>query len=191
MAKKMYDDDVEFPGIVKIACYIWIVFGLIAIAQGIMFLAMPSDNLKKDELNYNYPGLVGALLIGICFAVTGLQLLTGKVLEIVGAAVGSLFIGLLMLGLSGLVANYDALTLAIPGFIAGLGLIVAGVMVIMGRSQFMAWKRAKKKRKQRAVDEDDDDDRPRRRKPPRRRDDDDEEEERPRRRKPRRDEDDD
>jgi hypothetical protein len=108
-------------------------------------------------------GVIFVILIGAVFLNVGVQSVRGTARDTLGNGIGSILFGLLyggagtflMIGsffLHTLAAETEtaALMLGIFGTIAllcGLGLLAAGVMALVGRDEYKAWRRAEKRRR--------------------------------------------
>lgn len=191
------DDEAPFPMSVRVGGILWIVYGCLGLISSVA-------NLATGGQNANPATPICSVLVALAFLITGVQTVTGKVSDLLGAGIASIILGLIT-GAAGVfllvsakgnqVPQFAYLLLMVIGLLAIL-LISAGFLVIAGRTQFLEWREAmglgrkkKKKKKKRRVayDEDEPDDRPRRR----REDDEDFEEEQPRARRVEIDEEDD
>jgi hypothetical protein len=191
----------SFPGIVRAAGIIWIGVGGLELLNAVANAVMAGMNQNQN------PGSVGGVCcaggIGIAFLVCGIQTVTGKATDTLGNAIGSLALGLLLLGLGVLVgfggailganpnANANAnglpavvfVILGVITSVLGLTLILAGVLALMGRARYKEWRQAnfpssRSRRRRPRDDDEDEDEEPRRR----RRDEDEDDEPRRRRR---------
>lgn len=120
----------KLPGIVLAAGIIWIIIG----APIVLFMLIP---LLLAVLFGQLGGAGGALILitgliaafGAVFITVGVKTIRGTAADTLGNGIGSIIFGLLMGGLS--------LDLQHGG--AGLALIVAGVLALVGRAGYLAW----------------------------------------------------
>jgi hypothetical protein len=92
-------------------------------------------------------GVCGGLLLGLFGAVfvhVGVQSVRGTARDTLGNGIGSIIFGLLNLGSGTLQAGAGQVIQAGVGFLVGAGLIAAGVLALVGRSDYKAWRRAQK-----------------------------------------------
>ena len=154
-------ENVPFPVPVRIAGVIWIVFGgLIVMGAALTLLTSLSrpqvPNAGAQTAGNVCQGLF-QLLIGAAFLFVGVQTVKGTAKDTLGNAIGSIILGALNGGF-GFVLVLGALALAGGGMaalavvlggisvLAGLGLITAGVLALVGRKEYRAWKQAQKRR---------------------------------------------
>ncbi|HEY2787698.1 MAG TPA: hypothetical protein VGJ05_22260 [Fimbriiglobus sp.] len=177
-----------YPVIVRIAAVLWIGFGALGLIGGMIQLGQAGAQRGNGQ---STGGPCCGFVIAIAFIVVGYQTLTGKAKDTLGNGIGSILIGLLYLAIAGVLfaavrvrAQFGGEVNFIAVFVGliGISLILAGMLAIVGRENYKAWRIesgiAKPRRRRRTRVEDDD--RPRRR----RRDDVDDYDDRPRRRRP-------
>jgi hypothetical protein len=152
--------DVPFPTVVKIAGYIWIVFGCLILLSGLLNLMMAGAAARGA--GGPPPTCAGGLgiLFGIMFLHVGRQSVYGTARDTLGNGIGSIGIGLLNAGVGvpvllggAAIGGKAALIGLIAGGIsvaAGAGLLIAGVLALVGRSDYKAWRRAQRERRERA-----------------------------------------
>jgi hypothetical protein len=101
--------------------------------------------------------MVFALLFGDGIVFVGVQSIRGTASDTLGNGIGSILLGLLCLSCGGSdllsVASgvggrpiAVGVTSAAVNLLAGVGLLAAGVLALVGRSEYMAWKRRSKRR---------------------------------------------
>jgi hypothetical protein len=108
----------------------------------------PAPTEKIQAVLYVAIGV--ALLIGVVFAVTGLQALCGGAKSFMGAGIASIFLGLLA-GASGVAqASQSVNPIAfVASGLSALGALMGGVAAISGSKKYQMWR---KQRKARAID---------------------------------------
>jgi hypothetical protein len=145
-----------FPKLVRVAGVIWIVFGcLLLVNGGISLLLSYAADPGKDLLPGQRMELAAYVLavFGLAFLLVGWQSTQGTAKDTLGNGIGSIGIGLVN-GAGGALIVLGALSRgvqlqALVGgfcFLAGLGLLVAGALALMGRDQYKAWRLAQKRR---------------------------------------------
>ena len=199
----MTDDDYDydprepaFPVSVRLAGAGWVAVGILSLLSAALQIMMAgaANNVNANNAAPAAPGqspISGCCpaLFGIAFIYVGIQTVTGKAKDTLGNAIGSLIFG-------GLIATVCVLVLVLmnanPNAAAGMRFggieiaimlamsllyIVPGILALVGRRSYRAWKKyhAPVRRRRRRDDdfEDDSDDEPRPRR--RRRDDEDDE----------------
>jgi hypothetical protein len=126
---------------------LWILYGILQLGSIILSLALAPDSV---------PQLACSVLFGIAFAYCGYQTVTGAAKDTLGNALGSLFFGLLAAGLAVVVLiapnpQGGALEKMIGLLAIGLStsiLIAAGILALVGRSDYLAWRTAERQRDQ-------------------------------------------
>ncbi len=159
------DGPVEYPKPVSVAGVLWIVFGaitLLNVAVGLLLVAAVAGGF--GELGARGTGMVcGAVLsalFGAVFIHVGVQSVRGTARDTLGNGIGSIIFGLLQLAVGVLkMIQADAIVGSI-GLLSGVGLLVAGVLALVGRDKYKAWRRSQRVERDRRRD--DSDDRPRR-----------------------------
>jgi hypothetical protein len=183
MRNESSDDREEprFPLTVQIAGVLWIVFGVIKILDAVLMTAMMGDQANNPNKAAAPPmgGLFGCgFLVAVAFIVVGYQSFHGTAKDTLGNGAGSIILGLLA-GAASVFMNRapgNDIELAV-GMAFGLGLIFAGVLAIVGRTDYKRWRKFQKaQQRMREAESDDEDDRPQR---SRRRREEEEDEERP------------
>jgi hypothetical protein len=147
--------DAPFPPVVLIAGVAWILFGGLGLANAVAALALLGATPPEQR-----PGATCAvplsILFAVAFIVVGFQGIMGTAKDTMGNGVGSILFGLLNLGFGALllagsvtIAGAEELAWLIGGgfsVAAGLGLLAAGVLALVGRQDYLAWRRAQKDR---------------------------------------------
>ena len=156
----------DVPRLVRTAGIIWIVFGSMLLINAVVSLGASGAAVRAGENTGggSCGGVVG-IGFGIAFIIVGWQSLKGTAKDTLGNGVGSIIIGALYavggavvlvlgLGMYTLISqgkatapNVDqaALLVTVSGgvlLLSGLGLILAGVLALMGRADYKAYRRA-------------------------------------------------
>jgi len=121
----------QMPGTVKAAAILWIIVGSLGLLGQLMALG-----------NFRPQSFV-AIAIAIAFIVAGVQTISGKARDtlwngIASIVIGALNCGLLLfitLGMGGL-----GPVVLLSGLPVALGLIVAGILALVGRAGYRAWR---------------------------------------------------
>jgi hypothetical protein len=151
----------DFPATVTVAGIIWIVIGGLSILQLLLMLVLPAampqakarpadqgqENVQRVAKGV---GLCCGSLIGGAFIFVGAQSVRGTANDTLGNGIGSIVLGILQLAYSAIAAlvRVSFLDLAI-GCILGIGLLVAGVIALLGRSDYKAWRESQMPRRRR------------------------------------------
>jgi len=126
--------------------------GCVALVNGMLNLALNAGG--------NSPGgpcsVAVVFLVGVVFLHVGWQTVQGKARDTLGNGVGSLIFALFNLAVIGLlvVGGFAAggpqgMIVGIVGGISsviGIALVVAGILALVGRAEYRAWRDAEKKR---------------------------------------------
>jgi hypothetical protein len=164
------EDDIaiSYPLTVRLAAIAWIAFGclmlLVSMTTCLLRLEMigaageaarqagaPARGAGPEAVG----GVCGSIIqvvFAVAFIGVGIHTALGKARDTLGNAIGSIVFGLLGLGCGGLmivggVAMGGAvpIALAIAGgvnVLTGLGLIAVGIMAVVGRGRYLAWRRS-------------------------------------------------
>lgn len=138
-----------FPGTVTAAGIIWIVFGGIILLNMVIVVMVLTVFAAETR---GVPGAAGAAAAGaICtmlfvglfggaFVFVGVQTVRGTARGTLENAIGSLIFGaiLFVLGVVGLGQGFGVQVLM--NFVYGAGLLAAGVLALVGRDGYMAWR---------------------------------------------------
>jgi uncharacterized membrane protein HdeD (DUF308 family) len=149
-----------YPATVRIAGIVWIVFGGLILLSGIVTLVMLAA--AGAAVQGAVPGAVQggifaggacifviAALFGAAFLFVGVQTVQGAATDTLGNSIGSLVFGALNLGAGVLQAGQAQAIQAAINFLAGVGLIAAGILALVGREEYRAWRRAARARRRR------------------------------------------
>ncbi len=154
------EDEPVFPGTVRGAGIAWIVFGGLILANILVVLIVALSLEAKDRAPGDLRGdrLAEVLGIVVCaglflgligggFIYVGVQSVNGAAQDTLGNGIGSIIFGVLNLaaGIARIGAGFF-----IDGVISvlcGSGLLAAGVMALVGREEYRAWRRAHKARR--------------------------------------------
>jgi len=139
------DDEAEwvYPTSVTIAGIVWIVFGGIILVNVLVLLLMPRWQREAAMIG-GASARFFRDLFGAAFIYVGVQSVRGTARDTLGNGIGSIVFGLLKLVWGGLQASDGENIQAGIGFLAGAALIAAGVLALIGRSKYKAWRRAEK-----------------------------------------------
>jgi hypothetical protein len=151
-----YDDEPGFPATVMAAGIFWIALGAVLVLALLVALAgaffMAQGRQEKGEVVFG--GICTGLffgLIGAAFIFVGVQSVLGTARDTIGNGIGSIIFGVL----NGGAGLGQILTLqyiqSVVSFLCGVGLLAAGVLALVGRNQYKAWRRARRPRRRRRV----------------------------------------
>jgi hypothetical protein len=143
--------DVPFPGKVLAAGIIWIIAGGLQLL-GAAILLFAALVLSGSGLGSLFAGPAMCLglfvgLIGAAFLLVGTQTVRGTAADTLGNSIGSIILG--ALGVAVGLANMSA-GRGLDGFmnvLSGGGLITAGVLALIGRTDYKVWKRSQGRRR--------------------------------------------
>jgi hypothetical protein len=173
------DDDYDssrvppYPNQLKIAGYLWMAFGILILANGLYTLAVVYGGVGGGRGAVAVGGGIGVgllTLFGAAFIHVGLQSITGTAKDTMGNGIGSLVFAALQFGSAFWAMSLVGFQLLLlVQILAGAGLLLAGVLALLARAEFLDWKKAKKlspgnsdtyfgKRKSKPKREDEDDD---------------------------------
>lgn len=130
----------QYPGTVRAAGTIWAILGGLILLSAVLALLLTSGDRGSVWVG---------LVFGIAFVYLGIQHMRGTVRDTLNNGIGSIILGLLDLGYSGLLVGgvvSGGTPQAIGGVISGMGLLVAGVLALVGRRDYKAWYQAHKDR---------------------------------------------
>ncbi len=159
-----YVKSVRYPAMIRVAAIVWILFGCLILVNGgvslIVQFTMQAQNGPAAAGGAAIGGACGmavVLLFGVGFILVGVQTLRGTAADTLGNGIGSIVFGLLNLGCggaaltSGLVAGGQAaimgLISGVISLIAGVGLVAAGIVVLVGRTSYLAWRNGQRRRR--------------------------------------------
>jgi hypothetical protein len=157
------------PASVRAAGIIWIVFGGLLVVSVVLMLAQAGGAAAaggpKEAAPAAAGGVCGALLVGLfaaAFIFVGVQSVKGTARDTLGNGIGSIVFGLLNLGwglvLAGLAAvlaggranaGWAAVLAGSISAVTGVALLVAGVLALVGRGDYRAWRQAQRPRRRR------------------------------------------
>ena len=136
----------RFPPVVLVAGIAWIVFGglillnLVFVVLAVLVAAGAQGGAQQGA--FLAGGLCVAVVIGLfgaAFLFVGIQTVRGTARDTLGSAIGSLVIGALNL-LAGGGAVMTGNIQGVINLLAGAGLVTAGVLALVGRSEYRAWR---------------------------------------------------
>ena len=156
-----YEEEIPFPQTVKAAGVIWIVFGCIILLNlvAVVFIVFLFAANQR-----NGPAAAGAVGGGVCvaaiiglfaaaFLFVGVQTVRGTARDTVGNSVGSLVFALFQFGgvaLNGIAGQFVQAGVSAIG---GMLLFAAGVLALVGRSQYKEWRKEQAARRKREAAE--------------------------------------
>jgi hypothetical protein len=151
-------DGPKYPRAVHIAGVIWIIFGSLILLNAAINLLLTVGMAAGDGAQAaggGSPVWIG-VLVGAVFIHVGVQSTRGTAKDTLGNGIGSLIFGLLNGGFGAFLIVGAIAAGGIAGLIAaifggisllgGIGLLVAGVLALVGREEYKAWRRAQKSR---------------------------------------------
>ena len=155
------------PGIIRAAWVMWLVMGVVFVLFGcanvIMSAVLADQKPNRASTVSEGCGTWFAFGIGAALFVAGQNLRRGKAKDVVVAAVLSILLGLFYaavgVGAFIFLARNEvlALILAATGFLIAAGSILPGVLALVGRQQYLEWRRANRRRRRRRYEDEDDD----------------------------------
>ena len=135
----------KFPGVVVAAGIIWIVLGGIVLYQGVAGLLLFADQpayVGEAAADPTLQGRVrwfgaGLVAFGGAFILAGILSVRGAATDTLGKGIGSVLSGIVVAVMVG------GPSLDIRGGGIGVGLVVAGILALVGRSEYLAWRRSR------------------------------------------------
>ena len=132
----------KFPGVVLAAGITWIVLGGIILYQGVVGLALFADDTARfrgvaldPPMQDRVRGFgAGLILFGGAFILAGILSVRGAASDTLGKGIGSILSGVFVAVIIG------GPSLDIRGGGIGVGLVVAGILALVGRSEYLAWR---------------------------------------------------
>jgi hypothetical protein len=160
-----------YPKGVRVAAIIWMVNGILILLNAVVSFALNAGGGN----NKGSCGVIFGGLIGIAFVAVGSQTLKGTAKDTLGNAVGSLLFGFLVMTCGGIVMTSGiavatgaaegsvieqpkapgimAIVVGATNLLTGSALLVAGILAIVGRAPYKAWRKAERA-KLKALEED-------------------------------------
>jgi hypothetical protein len=133
----------KFPGVVLAAGIVWIVLGGIILYQGVAGLVLFADDTARiggvadQPLQERARGFGASLvLFGGAFILAGILSVLGAATDTLGKGIGSILTGVFVAVMVG------GPSLDIRGGGIGVGLVVAGLLALVGRSEYLAWRKS-------------------------------------------------
>ena len=157
-------DEARYPGTVFAAGVIWIVFGCLILLNALTNLVLTAGAGEGGgaadgaEATGRGCGIMFVVIIGAVFIHVGVQSTRGTARDTLGNSIGSLVFALLIgaVGafafIGGLAAGGNpralvALIVGVLNLLAAGGLLTAGVLAIVGREDYRAWRRTQQDRR--------------------------------------------
>ncbi len=146
-----------YPMTVMIAGIAWIFFGGLLLLNLLVLLVGMFGVAAGGKVGDAVGGAVcGGLLLGLfgaAFMYVGIQSVRGQAGDTIGNGLGSIIFGLLAFGCGAItlpmggdqVGVGKAIALGVY-FLVGSGLLIAGVLALVGRGDYKAWRRGQKSR---------------------------------------------
>ena len=138
---------VEFPGVVMAAGIIWIVLGgliLLNAAAILLIGATLSAGTRSGELaGMAACSSILVALFGAAFLLVGVQTVKGTAPGTLGNGVGSIIFAVLQFGGAVVQIVAGQIPQGAISFLGGCGLMTAGVLAVVGRRRYMAWRKAR------------------------------------------------
>jgi uncharacterized membrane protein HdeD (DUF308 family) len=155
-----YDDDYSedrfrrdqpFPSVVTFAGICWIVFGgLILCNLALLFFLMSQAAPGPERGAAMVGGVCGGAFIGLFgggFIFVGVQSIQGSAVDTLGNGIGSIiFSALVMISGAAQLANNLVIQAGVS-FLFGAGLLAAGILALVGRTDYKRWRRFQKERR--------------------------------------------
>ncbi len=149
-----YDDEPGFPATVMAAGIFWIVLGAVLAIALLIALAgaffMAQGRQEKGEVVFS--GLCTAVIFGLiggAFIFVGVQTVFGTARDTLGNGIGSIIFGVLNGGAGlGYIFTREYFA-SVVSILCGVGLLAAGVLALVGRGQYKAWRKARRPRRRR------------------------------------------
>jgi hypothetical protein len=148
-------ENLRFPTLVKIAGLIWVVCGgtilLIGAANLWLSLHPTTAGGARAALVVAFLQLFG-LLVGVLFLIVGVRSIRGSAQDTLGNGIGSIGLSLPLLGIGYILFAAAAevgepsaalvVTVAALGSLVVIGMLVAGVLALISRAPYKAWRQA-------------------------------------------------
>jgi hypothetical protein len=145
-----FEEEPEFPVTVMIAGIIWIAMGGLLVLSFVAFMAITFlFAAEADKGAVVGVGVCSGLFIGMiggAFIFVGAQSVRGTAADTLGNGIGSILFALMNWG-HGASFTLSGLNIlqAVISFLCGIGLLVAGILALVGRGQYKAWRKAQKR----------------------------------------------
>lgn len=149
-------DGPEYPRTVHIAGVIWIVFGSLILVNAAINLLLTFGMAAGGgaQAAGGMSSVLIGVLVGAVFIHVGVQSTRGTAKDTLGNGIGSIIFGLLNGGLGALLLVGAVAAEGTAGLIAGIlggvsilggiGLLAAGVLALVVREEYRAWRRAQR-----------------------------------------------
>jgi hypothetical protein len=150
------DDQPAFPLTVYLAGLIWTIFGgliLVNAAVNLLLILAMAAAWSADAMGEIWPAVV-SMVIGAAFVYVGLQTVRGQAKDTLVSGIGSMIFAVLNGGFGAFllagplaIAERARMVAAILGgvsLVGGIGLLAAGVLALVGRRGYKAWRLARK-----------------------------------------------
>ena len=139
----------EYPMAVTLAGLAWIAFGALILFNLVILLASVlslSAQVQAEERGAAVAGgFCGGLMLalfGAVFIHVGIQSVRGTARDTLGNGIGSILFGLINFVSAAVQSNAGHGIQAGIGVLIGTGLVTAGVLALMGRTDYKAWRQA-------------------------------------------------
>ncbi len=143
-----------FPMTVTLAGIAWIGIGGLIILMSFVIVMALLFQVRPDETGTVVERVMGVAvcitailgLFGGAFIFVGVESVRGRARDTLGNGIGSLIFAVLQLGVAIGNAGSDSFRQAGINGVCGLGFLAAGILALMGRSQYKAWRKAERRR---------------------------------------------
>jgi hypothetical protein len=130
------------PRIITIAGWVWIIDGgldLLLLASCAISGAIPDRFAMMDQFPTSFVTRLAPVVLGIGFLFVGVQTVRGRARDTLFSGLGAIVIGLLPFLLA-----FNSLTLGLLRLLDGGTLLAAGILALLGRREYKAWRAARK-----------------------------------------------
>jgi hypothetical protein len=147
--EREYGLEARFPGTVLTAGVLWIVFGALSVLGVLLLLALafvvagapgPRPRGAEAEAAGVVCGLILGGLFGAAFIFVGVQTVRGTAKDTLGNGIGSIIFAALALLATIFNLAVGQVPQAVGNLITCVGLMVAGILALVGRADYRAWK---------------------------------------------------
>jgi uncharacterized membrane protein HdeD (DUF308 family) len=147
----------QLPATVLTAGIVWILIGGLILLNGLITVVLLMATAGAPDAPAEAKGILAGgsctvlliALFGAAFILVGVQTVKGTAKDTLGNSIGSLVFGALVIA-GGIVnmARGEVIPAGI-GILAAAGLIAAGVLALIGRADYRAWRQAQQRARRR------------------------------------------
>jgi hypothetical protein len=146
------------PAAVRIAGTIWIIFGAVILLSAVLVPILtvgaewaagrPAAQARTAWFAWTLAYCFGLFiaLFGVAFIFVGIQSVRGTARDTLGNGIGSIVFAIFNLGSGFLQLSMEQFVPAVVGISAGIGLLLAGILALVGRADYKAWREANQPR---------------------------------------------